>query len=103
MATLNGAAALFGCMARLWEKQLVTFPLMVSFAVIMRAEFGQGPRQSALAEQDQPRQALLLDGADPTFRKTVQIHSSGEAPGSPIRSRTLAVATTSCSSCQLPI
>jgi len=44
---------------------------MVSFAVIMSAEFGQGPRQRALAEQDQPRQALLLGRADPTFRKSV--------------------------------
>jgi hypothetical protein len=49
VATLNGAAELFGFMARLWEKQLVAFPLMVSFAVIMSAEFGQGPRERALA------------------------------------------------------
>src|ERR1700689_1394094 len=63
-------------MARLWEKQLVAFPLMVSFAVIMSAEFGQGPRQRALAEQDQPRQALLLGSADPTFGKSVQIRLS---------------------------
>jgi hypothetical protein len=52
VATLNGAAALFGWMARLREKQLVALPLMVSFAVIMSDEFGQGPRQGALAEQD---------------------------------------------------
>jgi hypothetical protein len=31
------------------------------------------------------------------------IHSAREAPSSPIPSRTLAVATTSCSSCRLPI
>jgi hypothetical protein len=34
VATLNGAVALFGYGARLWEKQSVAFPLMVSFAVI---------------------------------------------------------------------
>src|ERR1700685_2017356 len=64
-------------MASLREKQYVAFPLMVSFAVIMSAEFGQGPRQRALAEQDQPRQALPLGRADPTFRKSVQIRASG--------------------------
>jgi hypothetical protein len=58
VATFNGAAARFGFMASVREKQLVAFPLMVSFAVIMSAEFGQGPGQGALAEQDQPRQAL---------------------------------------------
>jgi hypothetical protein len=44
--------ALFALIASLWEQQFVTFPLMVSFAVIMSAEFGQSPRQWALAEQD---------------------------------------------------
>ena len=72
MATLNGAAALFGFVASVREKQLVAFSLIVSFAVIMSAEFTQGPRQRALAEQDQPRQALLIGRADPTFRKSVQ-------------------------------
>jgi hypothetical protein len=77
VATLNGAAELFGFMASLWEKQLVAFPLMVSFAVIMSADFSQGPRQRALAEQDPPRQALLLGRADPTFRKRVEIQAYG--------------------------
>jgi hypothetical protein len=42
VATLNGAAALFGFMASVREKQLVAFPLVVSFAVIMSAEFPYG-------------------------------------------------------------
>jgi hypothetical protein len=64
VATLNGAAKLFGFMASLWEKQLAAFPLMVSSLW-------------ALAKQDQPRQALLLGRADPTFCKSVQIRASG--------------------------
>ena len=43
----------------------------------MSVEFGQGPRERALTEQDQPRQALLLGRADPTFRKSIQIWASG--------------------------
>ena len=50
MATRNGVPALFGFIASLWEQQLVTFPLMVSFAVIMSAEFGQSSRQRAVTE-----------------------------------------------------
>jgi hypothetical protein len=42
---------------------------MIAFAVIMRAELGQGPGQRAFAEQNQLRQTLLLDGPNPTFRK----------------------------------
>ena len=63
LATRNDAAALFGLLASLWEQQLVTFALMVSFAVIMSTEFGQSPRQRRLAEQDQLRKAFLLDRA----------------------------------------
>jgi hypothetical protein len=37
-------------MAGIREKQLVAFPLMVAFAVIMRPELGQSPQQRALAE-----------------------------------------------------
>jgi hypothetical protein len=50
---------------------------MVSFRVIMSAEFGQGPRQRALAEQDQPQQALLFGRAGPTFRKAFRFWASG--------------------------
>ncbi len=56
LATRNGVAARFGFVARLRKKEFVTFPLGISFPVIMSAELGQGPRQRALAEQDQPRQ-----------------------------------------------
>jgi hypothetical protein len=66
---LDSVAALFGLIAGIREKQLVAFTLMVAFAVIMRAELSQSPQQRALAEQDQLRKALLLDGANPTFRK----------------------------------
>jgi hypothetical protein len=76
-ATRNDAAALFGLIASLREQQFITFPLMVSFAVIMSAEFGQSPRQRALAEQDQLRKAFLLDRSNPPLRKSVQIRASG--------------------------
>jgi hypothetical protein len=52
LPTLNGVAAGFGFFARIREEQLVAFALMVSFAVIMSGELGQGPRKRALAEQD---------------------------------------------------
>ena len=55
LATLNRVAARFGFMAGIREQQLVAFTLMVSFAVIMRAELGQSPLQRALAEQNQLR------------------------------------------------
>ena len=81
-ATSSGAVALFAFLTSLREKQFVAFPLMVSFAVIMRAELGQGPRQRAFAEQNQLRQTLLLGGPNPTFRKGVQIRTSGgKRPG----------------------
>jgi hypothetical protein len=87
-ATLNGATALFGFIASLREKQLVAFPLMVSFGVIMSAEFGQSPRQRTLAEQDQPRQAFLLgrtlpvflNNATPTPRSTSRWSCSDRGP-----------------------
>src|SRR5580704_12969984 len=50
---------------------------MIAFAVIMRAELGQGPGQRAFPEQNQLRQTLLLGGPNPTFRKGVQIRTSG--------------------------
>jgi hypothetical protein len=42
---------------------------MIAFALIMRAELGQGPGQRAFAEQNQLRQTLLHGGPNPTFRK----------------------------------
>jgi hypothetical protein len=42
LATLNGVAALFGFIGSIREKKLVAFALMIAFAVIMRAELGQG-------------------------------------------------------------
>jgi hypothetical protein len=36
---LNHAAALSWFIGSLWEKQFVTFPLMVPFAVVVSAEF----------------------------------------------------------------
>jgi hypothetical protein len=65
------------------EKELVAFALMIAFSVIMRAELGQSPGQRAFAEQNQLRQALLLGGSNPTFRKGVQIRDFWrEAPWS---------------------
>lgn len=89
MATLDGAVTLFGYMARLWEKQLVAFPFIVSFGVIMSAEFGQGPRQRAFAEQDQFRQVLLLGRADQRSAKAFRfglLAGSGMAFTPPVAS-----------------
>jgi hypothetical protein len=77
LATYNGVAAWVGFIANFWEEQLVAFPLVVAFGVIMRAELGQRPRQRTFTEQNQPRQTLLFGGANPTFRKSVQIRASG--------------------------
>ena len=57
------------------EEQLVAFPLMVSFAVIMSAVLRQDARQRALAEQDHLGQAFLFDRTDPSFRERVQIRT----------------------------
>ena len=43
MTAGNGVAARFRFIDGAREKQLVPFPLMVSFDVIMRAELGQSP------------------------------------------------------------
>lgn len=58
--TLHGVPGLFDCAASVREKQLVAFTLIVTFAVIMRTELGQGPRQRALAEQNQLGQTLAF-------------------------------------------
>jgi hypothetical protein len=64
-------AALVAFISNNWEKQFVPFPLMVSLAVVMGAEFSQRPRQRTLAEQNQLRQTFLLGGSNPTFCKSV--------------------------------
>lgn len=50
---LNNVAALFGFIAIIWKKQFVILALVISFPMIMRAEFGQRSREWTLAEQDQ--------------------------------------------------
>src|SRR5579872_4534101 len=55
LATLNRVAALFGFIGSLREKELVAFALMIAFAMIMRAELGQGSEQRSRAEQNQLR------------------------------------------------
>jgi hypothetical protein len=40
VATRNGATGLFALIATLGKKQFVSFPLMVSFTVIMSGELG---------------------------------------------------------------
>jgi hypothetical protein len=49
---------------------------MVSFVVIMSAEFGRGLGRAALAEQDQFGQSLVLGRAD-NVRKSIYIWASG--------------------------
>ncbi len=44
LVTFNDVAAQFGFIASVREEQRVAFALMASFAVIVSAEFGQGPR-----------------------------------------------------------
>jgi hypothetical protein len=46
---LNRVAAFFGFIAIIWKKQFVVLPLVISFAMIMSAEFGQRPQQWTLA------------------------------------------------------
>lgn len=77
MATRNGLAAWFQFIAGLWEKEFVSFPLMVSFTVIMHAELGQSPGQRSLSKQNQLCQALVLNRPDPAFCKGIQIRTSG--------------------------
>ena len=74
--TTRNRVALIGLVASLREKQLVPFPLVVPFTMIMRAELGQCARQRTLTEQDQLRQALVRGGANPALRESVQIRAS---------------------------
>jgi hypothetical protein len=78
---LHGVPASFSCAASVREKQLVAFALMVAFAVIMRTELGQSPRQWGCTEQNQLGQAFLSDGMNPAFRKCVQIRASSRKRG----------------------
>jgi hypothetical protein len=45
VAALNRVAALFGFIAGIWKEQFVALPLVISFTLIMGAEFGQSPRK----------------------------------------------------------
>lgn len=44
-----------------WKQEDIAAALMVSLAVIMRNEFGNGTAKRDLAKEDQFRQAFLLD------------------------------------------
>ena len=46
---------------------------MGALRMIVRGEFGQRTFQRALPEQDQLRQAFLLDRADPSFGKGIRV------------------------------
>ena len=46
---------------------------MISLRVKMRDEFGQCSPQRPFSEQNQPREALLFDGAHPSFSVAIQI------------------------------
>ena len=58
------------------EEQGVAFALMVALRMKMGDELGHGSVELAFTEQDEMGEALLLDGADPAFRKRVQIWTS---------------------------
>jgi len=64
-------------LASLRKEQLVVFPLMVSFVVVVSPVLGQNSQKWTLAEQDYLRQALLLDRTNPPFGKRIQIWASG--------------------------
>jgi hypothetical protein len=51
---LNRVSALFVFIAIIWKKQFVVLALVISFTMIMSAEFGQRLREWTLSEQDQP-------------------------------------------------
>ena len=56
---------------------MIPFALMISFAVIMRGELGQSPRQRPFAKENQFRQAFFFHRANPTFGKGIQIGTPG--------------------------
>ena len=77
MATFNGAALLVSLFACIRKQQMVAFPLMVPFAVVVAAVLGQDARQRPLAEQDYFGQAFLFDRTNPTFRECIQVWALG--------------------------
>src|SRR5262245_30814232 len=59
------------CQRRL--DQRVLEPLMIPLTMIMMDELRHGPSEVALAERNQPVEALLLDGSDKTLRVRIRI------------------------------
>ena len=58
------------------KQQNVALALVIPFRVKVLHELAQRTSQRGFAEQDQFRQALLLDRADPSFREGVQIRTA---------------------------
>ena len=75
LAALHGLPAADVCIPR--EQQDVALSLVIPLSMVMFDIFAQRPPQGALAEQNNPGQALLLHRPDPAFRIRIQIWASG--------------------------